>query len=97
MKFVSSIRMRFPALRIPGCYVLLPNAILLSRNALRALGNNTWGDNATLLSVSLGEGLLARLSTMKQKHALHLPEQERSSRNLCRPTRTLLLRSVFLD
>ena len=30
-------------------------------NALRALGNNTWGDNATLLSVSLGEGLLARL------------------------------------
>ncbi len=30
-------------------------------NALRALGNNTWGDNATLLSVSLGKALLARL------------------------------------
>jgi TolB-like protein/class 3 adenylate cyclase/Tfp pilus assembly protein PilF len=30
-------------------------------NALRALGNNTWGDNATLLNVSLGEALLARL------------------------------------
>jgi serine/threonine-protein kinase len=30
-------------------------------DALRALGNNTWGDNATLLSVPLGKGLLARL------------------------------------
>ena len=36
-------------------------------NALRALGNNTWGDNATLLSVSLGEALLARLQHDEEK------------------------------
>ena len=55
-------RMRFNALRTPGCYVLLPSTILLRlENALRALGNNTWGDNATLFSVPLGEALLARM------------------------------------
>ena len=36
-------------------------------NALRALGNNTWGDNATLLSVPLGEALLARLQHDEEK------------------------------
>jgi TolB-like protein/class 3 adenylate cyclase/Tfp pilus assembly protein PilF len=36
-------------------------------NALRALGTNTWGDNATLLSVALGEGLLARLQHDEEK------------------------------
>jgi len=36
-------------------------------NALRALGNNPWGDNATLLSASLGEGLLARLLHDEEK------------------------------
>ena len=35
--------------------------------ALRALGNNPWGDNATLLSVALGEGLLARLQHDEEK------------------------------
>jgi TolB-like protein/class 3 adenylate cyclase/Tfp pilus assembly protein PilF len=37
------------------------------QNALRALGNNPWGDNATLLSASLGEGLLARLLHDEEK------------------------------
>ena len=36
-------------------------------NALRALSNNPWGDNATLLSASLGEGLLARLLHDEEK------------------------------
>src|SRR5262249_26786295 len=36
-------------------------------NALRALGNNTWGDNATLFSVSLGEALLAKLKGNGEK------------------------------
>ena len=36
-------------------------------NALRALGSNTWGDNATLLSVPLGEALLARLQHDEEK------------------------------
>jgi TolB-like protein/class 3 adenylate cyclase len=36
-------------------------------NALRALGNNSWGDNATLLSVPLGEALLARLRHDEEK------------------------------
>jgi TolB-like protein/class 3 adenylate cyclase/Tfp pilus assembly protein PilF len=36
-------------------------------NALRALGNNSWGDNATLLSVPLGEALLARLQHDEEK------------------------------
>jgi TolB-like protein/class 3 adenylate cyclase len=36
-------------------------------NALRALGNNAWGDNATRLSVSLGQGLLARLQHDEEK------------------------------
>ena len=36
-------------------------------NALRALGTNTWGDNATLLSVPLGEALLVRLQDGEEK------------------------------
>jgi serine/threonine-protein kinase len=36
-------------------------------NALRALGNNSWGDNATLLNVPLGEALLARLQHDEEK------------------------------
>ena len=36
-------------------------------NALRALGNNTWGDNATLFSVPLGEALLARMRGGEEK------------------------------
>ena len=36
-------------------------------NALRALGDNSWGDNATLLSAPLGEGLLARLQHDEEK------------------------------
>jgi TolB-like protein len=36
-------------------------------NALRALGNNSWGDDATLLSVPLGEALLARLQHDEEK------------------------------
>jgi TolB-like protein/class 3 adenylate cyclase/Tfp pilus assembly protein PilF len=36
-------------------------------SALRALASNTWGDNATLLSVSLGDGLLARLQHDEEK------------------------------
>jgi TolB-like protein/class 3 adenylate cyclase len=36
-------------------------------NALRALGSNAWGDNATRLSVSLGEALLARLQHDEEK------------------------------
>ncbi len=36
-------------------------------NALRALGNNSWGDDATLLSVPLGEALLAGLQHDEEK------------------------------
>ena len=36
-------------------------------NALRALGSNAWGDNATLLNVPLGEALLARLQHDEEK------------------------------
>ncbi len=36
-------------------------------DGLRALGDNTWGDNATLLSVPLGEALLARLRHDEEK------------------------------
>ena len=36
-------------------------------SALRALGNNAWGDNATRLSVPLGEALLARLQHDDEK------------------------------
>jgi len=65
-RIIDEIRVQHPdALpRIADSWVLCafaerdPAAL---ENALRALGNNTWGDNATLLSVSLGEGLLARL------------------------------------
>jgi TolB-like protein/class 3 adenylate cyclase len=36
-------------------------------SALRALGNNAWGDNATRLNVPLGEALLARLQHDEEK------------------------------
>jgi serine/threonine-protein kinase len=36
-------------------------------NALRALGSNAWGDNATRLSVPLGEALFARLQHDEEK------------------------------
>jgi tetratricopeptide (TPR) repeat protein len=50
-------------------------------SALRALGNNSWGDNATLLSVALGEGLLARLQHDEDKaHAAFMRARDEQAK-----------------
>jgi TolB-like protein/class 3 adenylate cyclase/Tfp pilus assembly protein PilF len=51
-------------------------------SALRALGSNTWGDNATLLSVSLGEGLLARLQHDEEKARAAFPRAREEQQKL---------------
>jgi TolB-like protein/class 3 adenylate cyclase/Tfp pilus assembly protein PilF len=50
-------------------------------SALRALGSNTWGDNATLLSAALGEGLLARLQHDEDKaHAAFMRARDEQAK-----------------